>query len=140
MTRRRWIPVAACLAASWTAAAHAELGSLPQAGAAAVASAPTWRQWQSQQADGTVINEFAGADGQVFALSWQGPVKPDLRALLGPRFQAFLARAGRPRGPGAAHVTTQDFVVSSSGHMGAFQGAAWIPSRLPAGFDPASPK
>jgi hypothetical protein len=26
-------------------------------------------------------------------------------------------------------------VVQSGGHMGAFEGRAWIPSRVPAGFD-----
>lgn len=132
----RWIPLAACLLAC--VSARAELGGAPQAGAAAVASSAGWRQWQWLQPDGTRIDEFSGADGTVFAVRWQGPVKPDLQALLGPRFQAFLARAQRPRGPGAMQVAAQDFIVSSGGHMGAFQGAAWMPSRLPAGFDPAS--
>jgi hypothetical protein len=37
-------------------------------------------------------------------------------------------------------IDTGDVVVQGSGHMGAFNGHAWLPSRLPAGFDPQEMK
>lgn len=129
----KWIPLA-CLLASM--AARAELGAAPTTGATPVATGAAWQQWQLQRPDGVRIDEYTAANGQVFAVTWQGPVKPDLESLLGPRFQAYLNKAGKPRGPSASRVASQDLVVSSGGHMGAFQGAAWIPSRLPAGFEP----
>jgi hypothetical protein len=37
-------------------------------------------------------------------------------------------------------VDTGEAVVVSEGHMGAFEGRAWLPARLPAGFDPREMK
>lgn len=76
---------------------------------------------------GTVVHEFADASGAVFAVTWSGPFKPDLKELLGRHFGAL--------GQAAQGATSADLVVQSGGHMGAFEGRAWIPSRLPAGFD-----
>jgi hypothetical protein len=86
---------------------------------------------------GTVVREYVGADGIVFAVSWSGPFKPDLRELLGRHFDDFR-QASEPVAPtrGAAQVESGDLVVQQSGHMGAFEGRAWLQSRLPAGFDP----
>jgi hypothetical protein len=86
---------------------------------------------------GTVVREYVGADGIVFAVAWSGPFKPDLRELLGRHFDDFR-QASEPVAPtrGAAQVESGDLVVQQSGHMGAFEGRAWLQSRLPAGFDP----
>src|SRR5579864_7316700 len=35
------------------------------------------------------VREFVRSDGTVFALSWSGPVPPDLQTLLGPYFGAY---------------------------------------------------
>lgn len=92
---------------------------------------------EMQDAAGVVIREFAGADGVVFAVSWSGPVKPDLQQLLGKYFDRFR---DAPRQPGAGHrhggLRSDDLVVRSSGHMRAFTGIAWLPQRLPAGVRP----
>jgi len=86
---------------------------------------------------GTVVHEYVDASGAVFALAWSGPFKPDLKRLLGRHFHRLEQGAGQR---GADHtrldVKESDFVVQSSGHMGAFEGRAWLPARLPAGFDP----
>lgn len=81
---------------------------------------------------GTVVHEFVDATGSVFAVTWAGPFKPDLKKLLGRHFDALSQGAGN-RGP--SDTRTDDVVVQSGGHMGAFEGRAWVPSRLPAGFD-----
>ena len=80
---------------------------------------------------GTVVHEFVDATGSVFAVTWSGPFKPDLKTLLGRHFGALAAGARRSTPNG----TSDDAVVQSGGHMGAFEGRAWVPSRLPAGFD-----
>jgi hypothetical protein len=88
---------------------------------------------------GTVVHEYVDASGAVFALSWSGPYKPDLKRLLGRHFERLndeQARAPRQANRSRLDVDTSDLVVQSGGHMGAFEGRAWLPSRLPAGFDP----
>ena len=90
---------------------------------------------------GTVVDEYVDASGTVFAVAWSGPFKPDLKQLLGRHF----GRLAQHRGGGQANrsrvdVDTGDLVVQSSGHMGAFVGHAWVPARLPAGFDPQEMK
>jgi hypothetical protein len=68
-------------------------------------------------------------------VTWSGPFKPDLKKLLGRHFDT-LSEGGKPRGNGGpVDVKSDEAVVQSGGHMGAFEGRAWIPSRLPAGFD-----
>jgi hypothetical protein len=88
---------------------------------------------------GVAVDEFVDGTGKVFAVKWSGPFKPNLRELLGRHFDAYRqhrAGAGRRGGPNSrVSVDTGEAVVLSDGHMGAFQGRAWLPSRLPAGFD-----
>ncbi len=84
----------------------------------------------------TQVHEFADAGGTVFAVSWSGPIKPDLKQLLGRHFEAFQKREGQRSGDRShLRLDTGDMVVVSTGHMGAFEGRAWLPSHLPAGFD-----
>jgi hypothetical protein len=90
---------------------------------------------------GTLVHEYADATGAVFAVTWSGPFKPDLKRLLGRYFDTLgdgtAARQGRRS---RIEVNTGDLVVQSGGHMGAFEGRAWVQSHLPAGFDPQEMK
>lgn len=90
----------------------------------------------------TQVHEFTDANGTVFAVSWSGPFKPDLKMLLGRHFDAFKQAEGSRGAANRARlrVDTTDMVVVSTGHMGAFEGRAWLPSQLPAGFDPEEMK
>lgn len=83
------------------------------------------------------IDEYVDGTGRVFALTWSGPFKPDLKELLGPHFESFRLQGAERRGRNrsALAVDTGEAVVVSEGHMGAFQGRAWLPARLPAAFD-----
>jgi len=89
------------------------------------------------QRTGVVIDEFVDAEGKVFAVSWSGPFKPNLKHLLGRHFDGFRKQGAEHQGGPRSRlaVDTGDAVVVSEGHMGAFQGRAWLPARLPAGFD-----
>jgi hypothetical protein len=89
--------------------------------------------------NGGSVREFTNANGQVFAVTWNGPGKPDLRSLLGPYFAALQgaqASQGRMmhslRRPAA--VNQKDLKIEMAGHMGWFHGMAYIPSLTPAGF------
>ena len=85
---------------------------------------------------GTVVREYADTAGVVFAVSWNGPFLPDLRALLGEHFSTMKQQAASHPKAGRSQlaVDTPDVVIVSNGHMRAFSGEAWIPSALPAGF------
>ena len=47
------------------------------------------------QSPGTVLREFVGADGRVFAVSWHGPSNPDLRQVLGSYYANYEQGIGR---------------------------------------------
>ena len=88
--------------------------------------------------DTTVTREFTGSDGTVFAVSWNGPMRPNLRQLFGdyfPRFQAANAQTGRIHMRRALAANDPDFLVRSGGHPGAFWGYAVLTKKVPAGFD-----
>lgn len=84
---------------------------------------------------GTVVREFVSpATGRVFAVAWQGPFMPDLKQLLGAHFSTFTdAAKERPPHRGALSVNRPELVVHSGGHMRAFSGFAYLPSKLPEG-------
>jgi hypothetical protein len=90
--------------------------------------------------NGGTVHELANAGGQVFAVTWSGPGKPDLRSLLGRYFETFQAAnvaSGRGlRSPlrRPPQVSQPDLQIQTEGHMGWFRGVAFIPSLAPAGF------
>jgi hypothetical protein len=93
--------------------------------------------------NGGTVHEFTNGQGQVFAIRWSGPGKPDLRNLLGSHFVAFQAanasqglRFGRlSRRP--VTVDSSDLKIEMGGHMGYFHGLAWLPALMPSGVQPA---
>ncbi|MGH8144512.1 MAG: DUF2844 domain-containing protein [Steroidobacteraceae bacterium] len=84
------------------------------------------------------VREYVTRAGQVFAVTWHGPVPPDLRQLLGTyfgRFQSAAAQAHRTR-PGIHRhfsLAQPDLVVQSSGRLRSFLGIAYLPALLPDG-------
>lgn len=88
---------------------------------------------------GTRIREFAVPGGAVFAVSWNGPFRPDLRTLLGERYADYQSAprlAGSTRSQLA--IDHAGLRVRSGGHMHAFRGIAWLPSLLPLGLEPGA--
>ncbi len=89
---------------------------------------------------GTLVREYISPTGTVFAVSWNGPTKPDLRQLFGSYFQPFVdASSAAPHNAATRRhfqVRAPDLVVQSNGHMRAFHGRAWVPSLLPPGVTP----
>ena len=88
-----------------------------------------------QTSAGIVIREYASAQGQVFAVSWQGPGIPDLRQMLGSYYSEFAQARSEPH-YNHHHLTvrTAGVVVESSGRTRTFFGRAWAPALLPQNF------
>jgi hypothetical protein len=92
--------------------------------------------------NGAAVHEYTNPQGQVFAIRWSGPGKPDLRSLLGDHFAAFqAANIGQPGRFGRIlrrppTVNTADLKITTGGHMGYFWGLAWLPALLPSGVQP----
>lgn len=124
-----------------TLASHAGLGGPP---ADFGGNALSQRRVQQAQATGsvtyretvlntgTVIHEYLGDDGVVYAVTWKGPLLPDLHELLGSHYSA-LAQPGVPMRQGNGHlqIRRDDLVVETRGQMGAFEGRGWLPPRVP---------
>jgi len=93
-------------------------------------------------ANGGTVKEYSRFDGTVFAVTWLGPGRPDLRQLLGSHFRALQTDNVRkgPRTRRPLSVNRTDFVVQSGGHSGAFWGVAILPAATPAGFTAADVK
>lgn len=85
---------------------------------------------------GVVVREYVSPAGKVFAVSWQGPVRPDLQQILGSYFQTFIqaVHSQKPsRMKRAPLVINQpDFVFAMGGHMRWIVGRAYVPSLVPA--------
>jgi Protein of unknown function (DUF2844) len=95
-----------------------------------------YRVHEIQLPSGTVMREFVAPDGNVFAVAWQGPTRPDLRQALGQYFSAFTS-APRTKLSDRRHVQIQqgDLVVQSGGHMRALSGRAYLVSAVPSGVN-----
>lgn len=138
---------AACLALAALAvapAAHGALGgnaaSIAQDSAALAASAgapvpfSAYTVHELRLPSETIVREYLGAGGNVFAIAWSGPAMPDLRQLLGPYFETYTEAArAQQAGPGPLEVRQAGLVVESGGRMRAFFGRAYLPAAIPAG-------
>ncbi len=93
-----------------------------------------------RSAAGTMIREYVSPGGTVFGVAWQGPWMPDLRQVLGDRFEPFQramqANRRARRGRGIVVIDEPDLVVRMSGHQRAFYGRAYIPALVPQGVQP----
>jgi hypothetical protein len=95
-----------------------------------------YRMHEIQLPSGTVLREFVGPNGNVFAVAWQGPTRPDLRQALGQYFEAY-ASASRTKFSDRRHVQIQqgDLVLQAGGHMRALSGRAYLVSAIPSGVN-----
>jgi len=141
------VGLVACLAGlTYAATAHATLGAgyssveadrVHMSAKVSTTAAATYMAHALTLANGGMVKEYSRNDGTVFAVTWRGPGRPDLRQLLGSHFDTLQAdnatRIGRRiRRPMA--VNRADFIVQTGGHSGAFWGVAMLPQMEPAGF------
>jgi hypothetical protein len=88
-----------------------------------------------QTDNNTTVREYVSDAGKVFAVSWNGPLLPDLQQILGTYYTDYQAQANTPH-IGHRHLTIDrtDLVVHSNGRMRAFYGHAYVPALLPPNF------
>jgi len=103
-------------------------------GSVKVTDHASYRLHEIQLPSGTLVREFVGSDGKVFAIAWSGPAIPNLRQTLGQYFDNYVTAAKANRA-GHHHLQIQqsDLVVQASGHMRAFSGRAYLPPAVPSG-------
>ena len=82
---------------------------------------------------GTVVREFVGLDGKVFAVSWHGPYMPNLRQTLGKYFDIMTSAPRAHADHNHMQIQQGDLVVQNGGHMMAFSGRAYLSSAIPTG-------
>ena len=140
------IRIAAALALLSPVAGHATLGAAPlpsasvpatsassRAALTAAASSAPYTTHETRTADGVTVREYASAANVVFAVTWQGPTRPDMQALLGSYFPNLIAAGRRAaRGTGPLIARDGELQVESVGHQGAFAGRAYVPRLVPA--------
>ncbi|MEM5340136.1 DUF2844 domain-containing protein [Paraburkholderia azotifigens] len=140
------IRIAAAMALLSPVVCQATLGAAPSPSASvtttpatsraaltAPASSAAYTLHETQTTDGVTVREYTSAANVVFAVTWQGPTRPDMQALLGSYFPNLIAAGQRiARGTGPLVVRDGELRVESVGHQGAFAGRAWVPRLVPA--------
>lgn len=132
---------------AYASVSHAALGGLPEqfnaqdtvTVAHATSAGSSYMTRDTTLATGTHVGEYVAAGGVVFAVTWEGPILPDLKALLGKYFDTMVAESAKAPRAGRSQIAIYlpEVVINSGGHMRAFKGSAWIPAAFPAGFTAA---
>jgi hypothetical protein len=89
---------------------------------------------------GMRVREYVSHDGIVFAVSWAGPVLPDLERLLGTHYVEYTTALAALNHPGlhrSLRVALPELIVDSGGHLRAYAGRARLPALVPAGVSAA---
>ncbi len=88
---------------------------------------------------GIAVREYVSRAGTVFAVSWSGPVLPDLRTLLAAHFARYAEALSQPHVGlrKSLAIATPELVLQSGGHLRAYRGWAYLPAMLPPGTSPA---
>ncbi len=107
--------------------------------AAPLAQAQAYTTQAFTYENGTRVVEYISSTGQVFALSWRGPVLPDLSVMLGDYFKTFQTQTQQMRLQGrrgsAVNIERDGLVISSHGRMRNFSGFAYAPALIPPGVN-----
>jgi Protein of unknown function (DUF2844) len=96
---------------------------------------------ESTDANQIRIRQYVAPTGQIYAVSWDGPAMPDIRALFGDWFGRYQQGATEAQssagGLHSSSVEGSDLMVQSSVRLREFTGRAWLPGALPAGVTSA---
>ncbi|MBU7437449.1 DUF2844 domain-containing protein [Paraburkholderia fungorum] len=102
-------------------------------GSANTSSTAPYTMRESRDANGVTIREYVLPSNVVFAVRWEGPIRPDMTALLGSYFPNYVsAGESRARGTGPLIEGNGDFRIESAGRLGHFFGIAYLPRLMPA--------
>lgn len=144
------LPILATALALSPLTSHASLGGAPNTSAPApvarlatppsassIAQAAPYSMHRSVDANGVTIREYVLPSNVVFAVTWDGPIRPNMTALLGNYFPNYVNVAqSRARGTGPLVDGDDAFRIESTGRLGRFSGMAWLLHEFPAGVRP----
>jgi len=86
---------------------------------------------------GTKVRHFVDDGGKVFAVSWSGGWRPNLRDIMGVHYDKFIAATrGKRIARGVARIELPGMVVVMGGHQRAFFGHVYLTDLVPADFLP----
>ena len=80
------------------------------------------------------VREFLNREGIVFAVTWSGPVVPDLHRLLGAHFATYSKALAGLQQPGlhrSVRIALDGLMVEQGGHLRAYDGRAYLPALVP---------
>lgn len=86
--------------------------------------------------NGVRVREFLNTAGIVFAVSWSGPVVPDMQLLLGTYYAAYTRALAAVKQRGlqrSLRIALPDLIVEADGTLRAYSGRAYLPGSIPAG-------
>jgi hypothetical protein len=86
---------------------------------------------------GTKVRQFAASNGKVFAVTWSGGFRPNLRDVMGSHYDRFIAATrGKRRARGVVRIELPGMVVIMGGHQRALFGKVYLTDELPEGLTP----
>jgi len=86
---------------------------------------------------GTKVRQFVGESGKIFAISWSGGWRPNLRDIMGAHYDRFIAAArGRRIARGPVRIELPGMVVVMGGRLRNFYGQVTLTDLLPTGVAP----
>jgi hypothetical protein len=84
---------------------------------------------------GTTVREYVGSSGKIFAVSWSGGWRPNLRDIMGGRYDQYIeATRGKRRGRGPVRVELPGMVVAMGGYLRTFWGHVVLTDLAPSGW------
>jgi hypothetical protein len=86
----------------------------------------------------TVVRQYVSDAGTVFAVTWSGKFKPNLRQLLGAYFDAMVSAQTAAPQAGLSHlrIRSGNLAVESNGRLNQqYYGRAYLADEIPAGLD-----
>lgn len=82
---------------------------------------------------GIKVREFVAESGKIFAVSWSGGWRPNLRDIMGEHYDRFIAGTrGRRMARGVVRIELPGMVVVMGGHQRAFFGHVYLTELMPA--------
>lgn len=84
---------------------------------------------------GATVREYVGGTGKVFGVSWSGGFRPNLRDIMGSRYDQFIASTrGQRRARGPVRVELPGMVVTMGGYLRTFWGHVYLTDLAPVGW------
>jgi hypothetical protein len=88
---------------------------------------------------GAIVREYVAGTGKVFAMSWSGGWRPNLREVMGSRYDQYIeATRGQRRARGPVRIELPGMVVSMGGYLRTFWGHVVLTDLAPTGWQEAT--